>query len=64
MPCYDSTPTFEASALCAIVMVLEKRDLTKSVVAEVDWKRAGVTEERFWQWWRTHRMGDLHAGNL
>ena len=58
MPCLLGDVTLEAAALCGVMKVLAKRNLTQSVVADVDWIAAGITEEQFWKWWREHKMGD------
>ena len=58
MPCLLGDVPFEAAALCAVMKVLAKRDLTASVVADIDWPQAGITEAQFWAWWNEHQIGD------
>jgi hypothetical protein len=59
MPCRDEGHiTLPEAALCAIMKVLVNRDLVGSVIADIDWKKAGITEDQLYRWWIDHKITD------
>lgn len=62
MPCNDDgrIPVPDA-ALCAIIRVFVKRGTFETVLAEIDWQEAGVTEDELYRWWSDHKAADQRA---
>lgn len=57
----DGHITLPEAALCAIMKVLVNRDLAASVVADIDWKEAGITEDQLYRWWIVHKIADRRS---
>lgn len=47
-----------AAALCAVFTVLEKEKQLDKVLANVDWKEAGVPPKYISAWWDKHKIAD------
>ena len=59
MPCTcDPDPSreqFFEACLCALARVLEE----DRIFGRVDWKEAGVSSRKFYEWWKAHQLRDL-----
>jgi hypothetical protein len=56
--------TLAEVALCAILKVLVQRDQIGSVIADIDWKAAGITEDQLYRWWIEHKLVDRNAPRI
>jgi hypothetical protein len=55
---YESKINTISAMLCGVLTWAEKKKLLSRILNEIDWKEAGITEDRFSRWWAKHKAID------